>query len=162
MSAVLELRHRLRPMRPADVDAVHDIERRVYDFPWSAGHFRDSLLAGHGCWVYQMGARVVGYAVMMRGVDEAHLLNLVIDPAFQRQGLGRGFVGQLCELARGHGAQALFLEVRPSNLAAQRLYRSMGFAEVGRRRGYYPARDGREDALVMRLDLAEQGGGGDV
>jgi ribosomal-protein-alanine N-acetyltransferase len=157
MNAVLELKYRLRPMRPADVDAVHDIECRVYDFPWSAGHFRDSLLAGHGCWVYLVGTCIVGYAVTMRGVDEAHLLNLAIDPAFQRQGLGRGFVEHLCEVTREQGAQALFLEVRPSNLAARRLYRSMGFAEVGRRRGYYPARDGREDALVMRLDMVSSG-----
>lgn len=162
MSAVLELRHRMRPMRPADVEPVCAIERAVYEFPWSAGHFRDSLLAGHSCWVYQVGASIAGYAVLMRGVDEAHLLNLVIDPVFQRQGLGRGFIGHLCEVARGHGAHAIYLEVRPSNVAARRLYLSLGFEQVGRRRGYYPAREGREDALVMRLDLTGQGGGGDV
>jgi ribosomal-protein-alanine N-acetyltransferase len=95
----------------------------------------------------------MGYAVMMLGADEAHLLNLSVAAPYQRAGLGRRLLEHLIDVARGHGAHTLFLEVRPSNVAGRRLYARRGFAQVGRRKDYYPAAVGREDALILSLAL---------
>lgn len=143
----------LAPMYEADLDEVAQIEARNYDFPWTRGNFGDSLHAGHSAWVARDGATMVGYAVLLRVLDEAHLLNIAIDQAWRGVGRGRALLAQVCDLARHGGARQLFLEVRPSNRVAQLLYQSVGFRSVGRRRGYYPARDGREDAIVLVLAL---------
>jgi ribosomal-protein-alanine N-acetyltransferase len=143
----------LAPMDEADLDEVAQIEARNYEFPWTRGNFGDSLQAGHSAWVLRSGRRMVGYAVLLRVLDEAHLLNITIDRTARGVGRGRALLGEVCKLAREGGARQLFLEVRPSNPVAQALYLSVGFRSVGRRRGYYPARDGREDAIVMQLAL---------
>jgi len=100
-----------------------------------------------------MGAAVAGYGILSIGAGEAHLLNICIDPAFRGQGLGRHLLGRLMDIARWNGAERLFLEVRPSNPLAKTLYESVGFTDIGRRPRYYPARNGREDAIVMALEL---------
>lgn len=143
----------LRPMREADLDEVAQIEARNYEFPWTRRNFGDSLDAGHSAWVVRNGGEMLGYAVLLRVLDEAHLLNITIDRPSRGTGRGRALLAQVCRLARDGGARQLFLEVRPSNQLAQTLYHSVGFQDVGRRRGYYPARDGREDAIVMVLAL---------
>lgn len=143
----------LAPMREADLDEVAEIEARNYDFPWTRGNFRDSLDSGHSAWVARSGGKLLGYAVLLRVLDEAHLLNITIDHSSRGTGRGRALLGQICDLVRDGGASQLFLEVRPSNSIAHALYDSVGFRAVGRRRGYYPARDGREDAIVMVLAL---------
>lgn len=143
----------LAPMCEADLDEVAQIEARNYEFPWTRGNFGDSLQAGHSAWVLRSGGRMQGYAVLLRVLDEAHLLNITIDRVARGCGRGRALLGQVCRLAHDGGARQLFLEVRPSNAIAQALYLSVGFQNVGRRRGYYPARDGREDAIVMQLAL---------
>lgn len=143
----------LAPMCEADLDEVAQIEARNYEFPWTRGNFGDSLQAGHSAWVLRSGGRMQGYAVLLRVLDEAHLLNITIDRVARGCGRGRALLGQVCRLAHDGGARQLFLEVRPSNTIAQALYLSVGFQCVGRRRGYYPARDGREDAIVMQLEL---------
>ncbi|MHB9101120.1 MAG: ribosomal protein S18-alanine N-acetyltransferase [Sulfuricella sp.] len=99
------------------------------------------------------GGFVIGYSVMMVAVGEAHLLNLGIAPDWQGRGLGRRFLHQLINLARDYHAETLLLEVRPSNLAARRLYLSTGFSEIAVRKKYYPAEEGREDAVLMELPL---------
>ena len=142
-----------RAMTVADIDAVHAIERQAYPFPWTPGNFRDSLDAGYVCRVLAQGARLIGYSVLQAILDEGHVLNCCVDPACQRQGHGRALMLELIETARAHRMNCLFLEVRPSNLPALRLYEGLGFEAVGLRRQYYPAHDGREDALVMRLIL---------
>jgi len=142
-------RHALRPMRPSDLEAVVAIEGEIYSHPWTLGNFRDSLHAGYSCWVLQGGSGLIGYCVMMVGVGEAHLLNLSIASAWQRRGLGRHMVEHLLELARTWDVKEMLLEVRPSNTAARALYANMGFRELARRRDYYPAERGREDAIVM-------------
>lgn len=145
---------RLRPMREEDVAAVAAIEAQAYVFPWTAGLFRDCLAAGYSAWVLEAeDATLQAYAILAVGADEAHLLNLCVDPSRQGRGLGRRLLQRMVELARWHRAGRIFLEVRPSNPAAIALYRSEGFIEIGRRPRYYPARDGREDAIVMALDL---------
>ncbi len=153
MSAVLKPRLDFVPMRETDVDAVTAAEQRAYDFPWTRGNFVDSLKAGHSAWVCREDGVLVGYAVLMRVVDEAHLLNITILPEFQRRGLGGELLGQLFEVARRHGAVRMLLEVRPGNVSGLALYRRFLFSEIGRRRGYYPGLDGREDAIVMAREL---------
>jgi ribosomal-protein-alanine N-acetyltransferase len=142
-----------RPMRQVDVPQVAAIETRAYAFPWTAGIFRDCLAAGHHCWVAESVDGLLGYGVLSVGADEAHLLNLCVDPATQRRGLGRRLLKRMVDLARWHLADRIFLEVRPSNPVAIALYHSEGFNEIGRRPRYYPAKDGREDAIVMAMEL---------
>ena len=153
MSAVLRPEPRVRPLALADLDAVDAIERDLYEFPWTVGNFRDSVAAGYSCWALHGVDGLMGYAVMMLGANEAHLLNLSIAAPCQRRGLASRLLEHLLRVGRDYGARVLFLEVRPSNLAARRLYAGYGFQQAGTRRGYYPARDGREDALLLALPL---------
>jgi len=153
MSAVMELVHAIRPMREADIAAVLRVERASYEFPWSAGNFHDSIKAGYSAWVYEVGSHIVGHAVLMAIAGEAHLLNITITPDWRRQGLGRAFLYHLLDTAKLHKAMVVFLEVRPSNPGAVRLYEQAGFEAFALRKDYYPAEGGREDALVMRRFL---------
>jgi ribosomal-protein-alanine N-acetyltransferase len=153
MSAVLRPEAEFEPMRESDLRAVLEIESSIYEFPWTLGNFRDSLRAGYACRVIREGRRVIGYAVLMLAAGEAHLLNLSVAAHSQRRGLGRGLLDNVVRLAREHKSKILFLEVRPTNEVGQRLYTGYGFRQIGVRRGYYPARKGREDALVLALDL---------
>jgi ribosomal-protein-alanine N-acetyltransferase len=144
----------LRPMRQEDLFQVVAIEERVYPFPWTLGIFQDCLRVGYCYWVMVLDEEVIGYGVLSVVIDESHILNLCIHPRLQGQGFGRKLLLRLLKLARQHGAESVFLEVRVGNRAALRLYESLGFTEVGRRRDYYPAsEDTREDALVMSLEL---------
>jgi len=153
MSAQLQEIASIRPMGREDVEAVVAIEYEIYPFPWSYGNFRDSLNAGYSCWVYELSGLVIGYSVMMVAVGEAHLLNLGVAPGWQGRGLGRRFLHQLIDRARDYHAETLLLEVRPSNVAARQLYLSTGFSEIAVRKKYYPAEEGREDAVLMELSL---------
>lgn len=143
----------LRPMREADLPAIMDIERRAYPFPWTLGIFRDCLRAGYPGLVLAEPQGLVGYAMLSMAADEAHVLNVCVAPGRQGHGYGRRLLHALLHAARKAGAQRVFLEVRPSNRAAIALYHDEGFNEIGRRPRYYPARDGREDAIVMALEL---------
>lgn len=154
MSAVLKpAAPRLVPMQADDLARVIPIENDIYEFPWTQGNFDDSLAAGYSCWLFVDGAELVGYCVIMLVIDEAHLLNLSIARAWQGQGHGRALLEAVQEAVQGHGAASVLLEVRPSNFAARRLYSRAGFTQVGLRRNYYPARNGREDALVLKHAL---------
>jgi ribosomal-protein-alanine N-acetyltransferase len=146
---------RLVPMTLSDLDAVMAVEQATYEFPWTRGNMVDSVLTGHLASVLLApDGLVVGYFVAMVGVEEMHLLNLTVAPAFQRQGHARALLDVLVSHCREHGARRLWLEVRPSNARARRIYERYGFRLVGMRRGYYPAGQGRrEDAQVMSLDI---------
>jgi ribosomal-protein-alanine N-acetyltransferase len=143
----------IRAMHREDIPEVMAIETAAYEFPWTAGIFRDCLNVGHECWVLTVGERIVGYGVLSFGAGEAHLLNLCVTPGEQCRGHGKHLLRRLIDLTRWHGAERIFLEVRPSNTAAVRIYHHAGFNEIGRRPGYYPARRGREDAIVMAIEL---------
>lgn len=143
----------LRPMRQADIEAVSEIEKRAYPFPWTPGIFRDCLRAGHQCWVLDAGPKLLGYGVLSAAAGEAHILNICIAPEYQGRGHGRRLLRRMIDLARWHQALQVFLEVRPSNPRAIQLYREEGFNEIGHRPNYYPAAKGREDAIVMALEL---------
>lgn len=153
MSAVLKSEFELRPMTEADLPAVMAIENSIYAFPWTLGNFRDSLAAHYACWIYLRDGEMIGYAVLMQAADEAHLLNLSIARACQGKGYGSLLLQRVCAAAQARGAHLIFLEVRPSNAAGLRLYERHGFQLIGRRREYYPARSGREDALIYSLPL---------
>ena len=153
MSAVPIPQIEYRPMRMTDVAEVARLEKSLYEFPWSLGNFRDSVNAGYDCWTVTHGEAVVGYAVLMIALDEAHLLNIAIAQEWQNQGIGMGFLRHMIEVARGAACQIVYLEVRPSNLAARHLYRKLGFQQIAIRPDYYPAVSGREDALFLGLAL---------
>lgn len=149
----------LEPMAEADLDAVSALESEVAAFPWTRGHFADCRKAGYSGWVLrhgQHGGQVAAYAVLMMVLDEGHLLNLGVGESFQRRGLGTRLLEHVMARTRQSGGVSLMLEVRPSNDKALRLYQRFGFVEIGRRKGYYPAHIGREDALVLRRMLEDR------
>ena len=141
------------------LDAVLAIEVRAYSFPWNRANFVDSLAAGHltHCLLSPEG-ELLAYQVAMAGFEEWHLLNVTVSPDHQGRGLATQLLHRLIDHARGTGAEWLWLEVRPSNERARRLYAHLGFEQVGVRKGYYPdGRGQREDALVLRLSLKQAG-----
>ena len=144
----------LRPMRESDLAEVTAIEDAIYTHPWTRGNFADSLRAGYECRTLRLGAELIAYFVLMSAAGEAHLLNLSVAARHQRRGHGTVLLGEAMALAQRLGVRSLFLEVRPSNRAAQALYTRFGFRKIAVRRGYYPAYTGREDALVLTLPLA--------
>ena len=169
MSALLE--RSLPPfeaaaMRVPDLTEVMAIERQAYPVPWTHGNFVDSLAAGYAAEVLR-GPRaqanagpwgrseLLGYWLAMPGVDEMHLLNITVAPAWQGRGLAIAMLDRLLAHCRRVGMTQLWLEVRVSNERARDVYRRYGFAEVGRRRAYYPVQEGpREDAILMSLSVA--------
>jgi ribosomal-protein-alanine N-acetyltransferase len=154
MSAVFKtMEAGFEPMSEARLDEVVAIERRAYGHPWTRGNFADSLRSGYQAQLLCAGDVIIGYFVAMRGVDEVHLLNITVDPGYQGQGWGRVMLDALALWSRSEGAQWLWLEVRTGNLRAQRVYERYGYRRVGERKHYYPADQGREDAIVMSYQL---------
>ena len=145
----------IRPMHELDIPVVATIERTAYQFPWSEGIFRDCLRVGYVCRVVDVGGEMGGYGIMSVGAGEAHILNVCIRDEYRSRGFARKIMLYLLESARAVGMREAFLEVRPSNLAAARLYQSLRFEQVGVRRGYYQATVGREDAAVLRRFLGK-------
>ena len=151
------------PLSALWLDTLLPIEAQAYTHPWSRGNFIDSLAAGYVAELLgSEEAGVVGYFIAMPGAGELHLLNLTVAPGWQGQGSGQQLLDAVTAHARERGFGKLWLEVRQSNARARALYRRRGFTEVGLRRGYYPALNGREDAVVMSLDVpvVEEGGHG--
>lgn len=153
MNALLNNLPRYRRMVERDLNAIMAIENVIYPHPWTRGNFKDSLREGYQCWVVEAGGDIVCYSVIMIAAGEAHLLNLSVAEHGQRRGRGREMLQFLLNLARESGAHKIFLEVRPTNVAGLALYAAMGFSQIAIRRGYYPARHGREDAVVMQHEL---------
>lgn len=160
MSAVLEpLEARLEVMTESWLAAVCRVEQSAYPHPWTRGNFNDSLRAGYQAQLLIGGVgpdtQLLGYFVAMQGVDEVHLLNITVTPAWQRQGWARLMLDALVLWSRGQGAHWVWLEVRVSNTRARAVYERYGFRQVGSRRQYYPAdKAGREDAVVMSMALS--------
>lgn len=142
-----------RAMRQDDLARVCAIERDIYSHPWTQGNFADSLAAGYHCSVLEVHGSLVGYGILAVAAGESHLLNISIDASWQGRGLGRALLLYHIDLARSLAARILLLEVRPSNTVAKALYESIGFERIAVRRGYYPAAEGREDALLLLLKL---------
>jgi len=144
-----------RDMEENDLDLVMAIEEKVYPFCWTRAIFTDCLLGGYACRVVETSEGLAGYAVLSYGAGEAHVLNIAIHPQLQGRGIGRALLEHLLELAKRFNADTVFLEVRPSNHTALRLYDTMGFNQVGLRRGYYPSTKGREDAIILARSLID-------
>ena len=143
---------RIRTMTHDDLSSVMRIERINYQFPWEEDLFTDCFKAGYHCWVCELENKVVGYSLLSIAVGEAHILNISIDPSEQKQGIGRRMLEHLIEYSKGR-AETVFLEVRPTNIHAIALYEDVGFNEIGIRKGYYPAENGREYGIMLALEL---------
>jgi len=149
----------LRDMTQADIDAVLSIEQAVQAYPWTRGNFVDALNSGYMCSLDEAGGEIRGYAVLMPVLDEAELLNIGVAAAWQRKGLGRTLLNEMLQAARARNMKRVFLEVRPSNVAANALYRCAGFGVIGVRHDYYQNANGSEDALVMVCDTKGEANG---
>ena len=145
----------IRPMMEIDLPQVAAVEQLSYAFPWSENIFRDCLRVGYTCRALDLSGRIIGYGVMSVGAGEAHILNVCVRDEFRNLGFGRRLLEHLLERAAASGVAEAFLEVRPSNLSAIRLYQHLGFEQIGIRRGYYQAPDGREDAIVLKRELGK-------
>jgi ribosomal-protein-alanine N-acetyltransferase len=144
-----------RLMTAYDLPFIMEIETRSYEFPWTEGIFYDCMRFGYSSWVAEIDRDIIGYAVMSLAVQECHILNICIDPKLQGQGIGRRLLSELLSIAKARKADTAFLEVRPTNLQALSLYFSEGFNEIGTRRDYYPAKFGREDAVILAKTLTD-------
>lgn len=149
IAIVKDLLPNIRAMHQSDIPAVTAIESGTYEYPWSSGIFRDCLLAGYTSVVLERDREVIGYGIMSVAAGEAHLLNICIKKDLRRQGIGKSLLQYLLDRANRFATERVFLEVRPSNAPALNLYETMGFRILGVREGYYKARQGNEDAVVL-------------
>ncbi|HEX5486418.1 MAG TPA: ribosomal protein S18-alanine N-acetyltransferase [Limnobacter sp.] len=147
----------IKAMTEADLAAVAEVEQVIYEFPWTERNFGDSLRAGYDAHCMWIDHQLAAYLVMMRVVDEYHLLNLSVRVDLQGHGYGRHLLQWGIGRAKGAGMDGMLLEVRPSNVAAKTLYETEGFKLIGVRKNYYPAREGREDALVLFKRFQDMG-----
>ena len=152
MSSV-ELDYKLKKMHLEDLPSVLVNEHSCYQFPWAEGIFADCIKSGHECWLFEVLGRNSGHAILSVAAGESHLLNVCINPDYQGQGYGRILVAHMLDRAMVNRVSSMFLEVRPSNLVAYKLYESLGFNEVGIRKAYYPADKSREDAIVFAKEF---------
>ncbi len=145
MTAMVEI----RTMNHSDLKQVIIIEKKSYPYPWTLGIFRDCLRIGYNSWVMTLDRKVMGYGIVMLVPGEAHILNVCIDPEYHRRGLGRYLLRHLIKKSRQTDIDMVMLEVRRSNKHARQLYHSENFHELGVRKAYYPADNGREDAIIL-------------
>ena len=153
LKAQLARSENIREMTHDDLGRVIDVEIAAYEHPWTLGIFRDCIRVGYSCWVYEDNDTVVAYGIVMLSGAEAHVLNLCVHPDYQRRGIGKLLLNHLTQASRESGADTILLEVRQSNVIAMRLYLSADFHQLGVRQGYYPDRDGREDAIILAKSL---------
>ena len=140
-------------MVDADIAEILAIEQSAYTHPWTEILFGDCLRVGYCCWVMERQGAIIGYGIISIGAGECHVLNLCVKPEMQNNGYGSAMLEHLLDIARSHNVEIVFLEVRPSNRSAIRLYEKAGFNEVGMRGNYYPAINGREDAIILARSL---------
>ena len=138
-----------REMGAEDLAIILSIEQQAYSFPWTEGIFRDCLRVGYRCRVLERGDDVVAYGIASVAAGESHILNLCVPPSLRRQGLGKRMLNYLVDEVSAEKIDTILLEVRESNMVAVALYESENFIEIGRRKNYYPASNGKEDALIM-------------
>ena len=141
-------------MAVTDLKQVIAVEKKAYPYPWTLGIFRDCLRVGYNAWVMTLDNEVIGYGIVMLLPGEAHILNVCVDPDYQRRGLGRHLLHHLIKTMNQTDVDMVLLEVRRTNAHAQKLYQSEGFHELGVRKDYYPADGDREDAIILAKYLA--------
>lgn len=147
----------LRRLTANDLDRIMEIELASYPYPWTRGIFADCIQVGYDCWGLQAGRELIAYCIQNQAAGESHLLNLCVAPPWQRRGFASILLNHAIGLARAQDCSSMFLEVRPSNPAGKALYEKNGFVVVAQRPAYYRSAVGREDAIVMRLDLETTG-----
>ncbi len=143
-----------RQMALEDISAVIQLENEVYQFPWTDRIFKDCIRVGYDCWLAHLGNTIVAHAVISIAAGESHILNLSVTRNHQGKGIGKRFIQFLLNIARNKRAQIMMLEVRPSNIRAINCYSSAGFNEIGCRKDYYPAPNGKEDALLFAKQIS--------
>ncbi len=142
-----------REISLGDLDGIVQIERAVNPFPWGEEALRDTIASsGHHLMSLREG-RAVGFLLSSFVLDEAQLLLIGVSPDWQGVGVGGQLLKELINRSQDQGHKLIYLEVRSGNERAIRLYRSLGFIDIGVRRDYYPGLVGREDAIVMSLQL---------
>jgi len=144
-------------MSEDDLELVMGNENSAYEFPWKETIFKDCLHVGYCSWLVERNGIIIAHSVMSVAAGEAHILNICVHPDFQGQGIGRKLLTHLLEIVLEHNVDTIFLEVRPTNFSAIKLYLDMGFDEIGMRHNYYPAKIGREDALVFAKAVIREG-----
>ena len=152
-STLKQPRFQLMLMTHQDIPEVMEIEETVQAHPWSSGIFKDCMRVGYSCWVCKENSELVGYLVQSIAAQEMHLLNVCIHPDKQRMNLGTLLIQHAEQFAVKKEARTSYLEVRPGNVAAIRLYMKIGYEKIGLRKNYYPTKNGREDAIVMSKQL---------
>lgn len=141
-------------MKADDVAQVMQVEKAVYQYPWTEGIFNDCIRVGYECWLAEIGESLVAHAVISVAAGESHILNISVSSKLQGQGIGKQFIEFLVNIAKSKKASMILLEVRPSNVQAINCYNATGFNEIGCRKDYYPASNGREDALLFARQIA--------
>ena len=148
----MEGEQRVRLMMEADINQICELEKKCFSEPWSFNLIRSGVGSPVDTYfVYEARGEILGYSVMRILADEGEIQRIAVLPAYRRQGIARKLMDAMMISARRKGARAMALEVRESNRAAVNLYRSAGFREIGRRRGYY--HNPPEDAILMELHL---------
>lgn len=143
----------IREMLLRDVDQVFAIEQDAYPFPWSKSLFEQAVTTNKYACVFEVNDKIIGYAVLSFVVGEVELLNICISPSQQGKGYANQLLTHLIDFSEQRKNHEMFLEVRVSNASAIHLYEKLGFNEIGRRKNYYPGKQGREDAILMALPL---------
>ena len=143
----------IRKITNFDMEPILAIENEAYEFPWSKGIFQDCLTSSYQFYVYEVDDEIRGYIIFSTVLDEVSLLNICIAPEYQQKGYGRDFLNWLISYVKTQGFKTLYLEVRRSNKSAINLYESIGLNEMGIRENYYPAKKGKEDALLFAGEL---------
>jgi len=145
----------IRLAQDSDLDVIFKNEKAAYDIPWSEKLLKDCLDSRYTCWLMLQNKRPIGHMIFQKVLDEIHLHNVCVNPQFQKNGYGSLWIDHLYGYAKKNLVKDIILEVRVSNLTAKKLYAKRGFREIGLRKGYYKAKDGKEDALVMKAHLEE-------
>jgi len=145
----------IRSMKSSDIDTLVAIESKVTDFPWTKKNFTDSMKPQHKGWVFlDEKGEIDAFILIQKVVDETHLLNICVKAGAQGKGIGKQILGFVIDYANSIASTLIVLEVRSSNQRAQALYYQAGFNEMAVRKNYYPTKEGREDAILMGLDLS--------
>jgi [ribosomal protein S18]-alanine N-acetyltransferase len=145
----------LRAAQAQDATAIAALDAHLNPSPWSVDAVRETLAAAQGVVAGRDDGNIDGFVLFALAADQCEILDIAVDPAAQRRGLGARLLGAALAAAVRAGATRCCLEVRASNRGAQAFYRAAGFGEDGRRKAYYRTADGREDALLMSRSIAQ-------
>ena len=145
--------YNITPMAINDLDKVYELELASYSFPWTKEILRDCILYNYNSFSVFFNNELIGYIISKIACPETHILNLTVNTAFRRKGIGQSLINLVINDAKIRKSEDIILEVRASNHEAQALYHKLNFKSIGIRRGYYESENDREDAYVLKLSL---------